>query len=266
MAGDLLRGVGLIGAFVRAHLRQILEYRANFAIGVFAIMARHVASLLTLWVLFSHVQALGGWGPFEALYLYGYVALVNAVHHLLFANTLRVEFLVRDAGFDRYLVRPLPPVFQLMFHYFDDDALGDFIPAIACLVIASTRLGLDYTWETVSLFGMGVMGGSLIHFGFGLLLSSWSFWFIKSRGLMALYTEVRRFTDYPLTVFSASVQWLLTVVIPVAFAGFYPAERLLSFATLSLLAWLSLPVGLLVLAIGMSVWHVGLGRYQSAGS
>jgi ABC-type uncharacterized transport system permease subunit len=106
MVADAASLAGLIGAYLRAHVRRILEYRANFFIGLFAIMSRHVVNLVALAVIFFHTPGLGGWSPYEVVYLYGYVALIVAVWHLLFANTLRVEFLVRDAGFDRYLVRP----------------------------------------------------------------------------------------------------------------------------------------------------------------
>lgn len=265
MAAEWLRAVGLCGAYVRAHTRRILEYRANFLIGICAVMTRHVVSLLTLWVIFSHTAVLGDWQPYEVLYLYGYVSLVLAIWHLLFANTLRVEFLVRDAGFDRYLVRPLPPLFQLLFYYFDDDAVGDFIPALACLGVASAELGVQYNASTIAVFALGLAGGVLIHFGIHLLLSAWSFWFVKSRALINLFSDVRRFSEYPLDIFPLSLQWVLTVAIPIAFAGFYPADRVLS-PTLSYLAWLALPVGVGVLAAGAAVWHAGLARYQSAGS
>ena len=257
---------GLIGAYLRAHVRRVLEYRANFFIGLIAIMSRHVINLTALAVIFFHTAGLGDWSPYEVIYLYGYVALIQAFWHLLFANTLRVEFLVRDAGFDRYLVRPLPPLLQLLFYYFDDDAIGDFIPAIACLIVASRELQIVYTWDVILLFGFGVLGGVFVHFGIHLLLSAWSFWFIRSRALINLFSEVRRFSEYPLSIFPMSLQWLFTLVIPIGFAGFYPAERLLSLTSISLLAWLALPLGLVTCGIGMAVWHAGLARYQGAGS
>jgi ABC-2 type transport system permease protein len=63
-----------------------------------------------------------------------------------------------------------------------------------------------------------------------------------------------------------SLQWVFTLIVPIAFAGFYPAERLLSVTTLSLLAWLALPLGLVTFGVGAAVWHAGLARYQSTGS
>ena len=198
MGADVWRAAGLTLAYLRAHLRKTLEYRAHAALGIAAILSRHVISLLTLWVLFQHTSVLAGWQPYAVLFLYGYVSLITATWHLLFANTIRVEFLVRDAGFDRFLVRPLPPLFQTLFYYFDDDAIGDFIPAVACLVVAAVHLQLDLTWQAAIVLGLGLVGGVFVHFGIHLLLSSWSFWFVKSRALINLFSDVRRFSEFPL--------------------------------------------------------------------
>ena len=67
-------------------------------------------------------------------------------------------------------------------------------------------------------------------------------------------------------MFPLPVQWILTVLIPIGFAGYYPAEGVMALSAVSALAWLAFPVGLLVLTIGLVVWHTGLARYQSAGS
>ena len=99
-----------------------------------------------------------------------------------------------------------------------------------------------------------------------LVLSSWSFWFVKSRSLIRLFGEVRRFTEYPLRIFTPSIQLVLTVVIPLAFAGFHPTEDILTRSTLSYLSFLSLPIGLAFFAVGLLVWRLGLSRYSSTGT
>jgi ABC-type uncharacterized transport system permease subunit len=63
-----------------------------------------------------------------------------------------------------------------------------------------------------------------------------------------------------------SIQWLFTLLVPTAFAGFYQTQRLLTVTTLSSLAWLALPVGVATCGLGLLIWHAGLARYQSAGS
>ncbi|MFC2173421.1 ABC transporter permease [Acidobacteriota bacterium] len=252
--------------YTRANIRRILEYRSSFFIGFAAILSRHVIGILTLWVIFSTVQALGGWNAYQVVYLYAYVNLIAALWHFFFANTIRMEFLVQSGDLDWYLVRPLPPLFQLMLYYFDDDALGDIVPAVLLLVISSVRLGIAYTFGVVIVFAAGLLGGVMIHFGIHLILSSWSFWFIKSRAIIGLFTEIKRFSEYPLRIFSFPIQLILSILVPIAFAGYYPAERILTMPTLSVAAFLSLPVGMIVLAAGLAVWHYGLTKYQSTGS
>jgi ABC-2 type transport system permease protein len=253
-------------AYLRAHLQRILEYRTSFFIGIAAVLCRHVAGVLTLWVIFTQVRALGGWSPYQVVYLYGFVGLVSGLHHLLFMNTYRVEFMVQYGDMDRYLVRPLPVLFQVLLSYFDDDALGDLVPAILLMWVASVKLRIVYDLEAILVLLAGVAGGVLIYFGTHLVLSSWSFWFVKSRALIQLFAEVRRFSEYPLSIFGQAIQLFISLIVPIAFAGFFPAERILSAGTLSWAAYLSLPVGLVCLGIGLRVWHWGLAHYKSTGS
>jgi len=264
--GELARMRGAYAAFMRAHVRRILEYRASFFIGGVAVLTRHVVGVLTLWVLFTLVREIGGWSAYQVVYLYGFLALVQALHHFFFLNTFRLEYVVQDGTMDLYLVRPLPALFQLMFYYMDDDAIGDLVPALLLVAVASARLGVAYTPSTIAMLVMGVAGGVLIFFGIHLALASWSFWFVKSRALIQLFSEVRRFSEYPLTIFTPALQLFLTLIVPLAFAAYYPAARILNIGTLSFMAWLSLPVGFLCVAAGYLAWRLGLSRYQSTGS
>jgi len=228
MVDNLRKFIGVYFAFLRAHLRRILEYRSSFFLGIIAILSRHIIGVCTIWVIFSRVKTLGGWEPYEVVYLYGYVSLVTAIWHFFFANTIRMEFMVRNAELDRYLVRPISPLFQVLLWYFDDDALGDLIPAVVLLWIASVKLDLHYSLGTAVVFLVGLVGGVLIHFGIHLLLCAWSFWFIKSRALINLFTEVKRFSEYPLHIFTPSLQLVFTLVVPIAFVGYYQVSEILN--------------------------------------
>ncbi len=263
---DRTRYGRVYAAFVRANVLRLLEYRLSFFIGIGSVLTRHVVGVLTLWVVFSQVDSIGGWTAYQVVYLYAFVNLISAIHHFFFMNTFRLEFAVQYGEMDIYLTRPLPALFSLMLYYFDDDALGDLIPAVLLLWVSSRELGIDYTPAMILAAALGVIGGVLIYFGIHLVLSSWSFWFVKSRSLIRLFGEVRRFTEYPLRIFSPSIQLVLTIVVPIAFAGFYPTEDILTRSTLSLVSYLSLPIGLAFFAVGLLVWRLGLSRYSSTGS
>ena len=266
MGGELRRWLAAYATFTRAHLLKLLQYRTSFFIGIAAVACRHLAGVLTLWVIFSKVRALGGWSVSEALFLYGFVSLVNGVHHLFFMNTFRVEYMVQNAQLDRYLCRPLPVLLQIMLFYFDDDALGDIVPAVAILAVAGAQLEIDPSPDNLLILGGGLLGGVLVFLGLHLVLCSWSFWFVKSRALIQLFGEVRRFSEYPLHIFPPAIQLLLTLVIPIAFAAYYPVARLVGEGVPGKLALFSLPVGVVAAAFGALVFRAGLRRYQSTGS
>jgi ABC-2 type transport system permease protein len=77
-----------------------------------------------------------------------------------------------------------------------------------------------------------------------------------------------QFARYPLGIFGAVPQVLLTLVAPLAFATYYPAATLLSKDGQLFpgwVGWLTPLVGPVAMWIAYRVWTGGIDRYQGAG-
>ena len=89
------------------------------------------------------------------------------------------------------------------------------------------------------------------------------FWPISVRTLYDLLHPVLEVGQYPVTFFNSWVRFLLSFVVPVAFATTFPAEALLGVADARLL-----PVGIVLAAISLYAshrfWLVAVRRYASA--
>jgi ABC-type uncharacterized transport system permease subunit len=90
--------------------------------------------------------------------------------------------------------------------------------------------------------------------------------------LVAVYgvrTEVAGYS-YPMNIYQDWLRTLFTFVTPMAFVNYYPALWLLGKPDpLGLSAWVALLspfVCLLVLAVGVRMWWIGVRHYQSTGS
>lgn len=100
------------------------------------------------------------------------------------------------------------------------------------------------------------------------LIGSWAFVFTRSTALFGLNGQLRHFLQWPMTIFGALPQVLLTLVFPLAFATFYPAATLLSKEGQLFpgwVGWLTPLVGPLFFWIAYRVWMRGIDRYQGAG-
>src|SRR6201988_4864251 len=110
----MTRYLSLYGHFLLQHFKTLLEYRINFVIGAVSTIAWQGASILTVWVVMRQVPTLKGWSYDEVLLIYGLVTLCKSINHMFADNLWTVgEQYIRHGGFDRFLVRPIDPLFHL---------------------------------------------------------------------------------------------------------------------------------------------------------
>jgi ABC-2 type transport system permease protein len=108
--------------------------------------------------------------------------------------------------------------------------------------------------------------GAVIYFAVFLLLTAVSFWFEDRVGIVPPVFNMLTFGRYPLTIYNLYIQFLLSWIIPFAFASFYPVTHFLgreAFAPLFRLV----PVVTVAFAIlARIVWDNGVRNYSSTGS
>src|ERR1700752_1380145 len=100
--------------FGAQRIKILLEDRLNFLIGATGTIFEQAASLLPIWVGMQQVPNLNGWRYDELLLVYGLLAMPKSIPYM-FADNLWIvgtEY-IRTGGFDRFLVRPIDPLFHL---------------------------------------------------------------------------------------------------------------------------------------------------------
>src|SRR5665647_3924762 len=86
---------------------------------------------------------------------------------------------VRNGTFDRFLVRPLNPLIQVLTRRFSVNTLGDVLTAIGILTFASSIAHLSWTPAHILYAAAAVLGGALIEGALALGISSLSFRFVE---------------------------------------------------------------------------------------
>ena len=261
----MLRYLNLYRYFLDQQFKIVLEYRANFIIGAASALFGQGASLLTIWVVMRQVPSLNGWTLEEVLLIYGLVILSRSFSHMFTENLWVVGHYIRDGGFDRFLVRPINPLFQILAERLDSDGVGNFLVGLALVLSAGRTLGIFHSAFNVIYLAMAVLSGGVIFFALNLITSASAFWIIESIPVSAAVFENYLFAHYPLTIYPRAINWMLTWVIPYGFASFYPASFVLG-RNIGLMAWLSPLVAAVLVVIGYRLWGVGLRHYAGTGS
>ncbi len=92
--------------------------------------------------------------------------------------------------------------------------------------------------------------------------------FVRAQFLFGFASTLRSFVTYPITIYGAAIQVVLTAIVPFAFVNFYPASVLLDKDGQLLpgwTGWLTPLVGLAAFLGAYRGWMRGVNRYQGAG-
>jgi ABC-2 type transport system permease protein len=262
----MTRYMSLYWLFLTQRLKVLMEYRANFIIGALSTVVLQASSILAIWVVMQKVPDLNGWSYDEILLVYGFITLAKSINHMFADNlwTLGREY-IRSGGFDRFLVRPIDPLFHLLADRFCQDGVGNFLVGAALVIKASIAIGLQWTFLKAVMLVLAVLSGGGIFIALNLITCVTAFWIVDSIPVTRLVFDNHLFAQYPLTIYPKAINILLTWIVPYGLASFYPASYLLD-RQVGNLAWIAPLIAALLLFLGYRFWQFGLKHYNSTGT
>ena len=241
-------------------------YRLDFLIGATAYVLQQGLVLVFLHVVLERVGSLQGWTFWELAFLYGLLAVPRSLTQL-YGNSLWIlgTGYVRSGQLDRLLLRPINPLVHLLSDHFYPQWLGQVITGVAILLTAAQNIDVQWNAESITLLAVFLASGTLIYFSLLLAASSTGFWIGDNYSLLILISNIIEFGRYPLGIYPAPLQVVLTWVIPVGFAAFLPSSLLLGKAAGTIALYAPL-VALVCMTLSYGIWKIGLRSYQGAGT
>ncbi len=263
---SMMRYLSLYWLFLKQRIKALMEYRANFIIGASSTIFLQASSILAIWVVMQKVPTLNGWNYDQILLVYGLITLAKSINHMFADNLWTLgRVYIRSGGFDRFLVRPINPLFHLLADRFCQDGVGNFLVGAALVVKSTLSLHIVWTWDKALMMVVTIISGGLIFIAINLLTCVSAFWIVDSVPVTRLIFDNHLFAQYPLTIYPKAIGILLTWVVPYGLTSFYPASYLLNRAS-GALAWLSPLAAVILLLIGYRFWVFGLRHYNSTGT
>lgn len=261
------RYVSLYWLFLINRLKILMEYRVNFLIGATSTIFVQAAGLLTIWVVMRQIPNLDGWSLAEILLIYGLITLAKSINHMFADNlwTIGRDY-VRTGTFDRFLVRPIDPLFHLLADRFCHDGIGNFLVGLLLVIIAAARLDIVWTPQHIAYLILMVVSGGFIFIALNLMTSVSGFWLMDSVPVTRVVFEMHEFAKYPLTIYPRLIGVMLTALIPYGFASFFPAAYLMGRDIAPVLAWGAPVVAGVLMFVALGVWGFGLRHYSSTGT
>lgn len=254
---------GLYRHYFKMNFDKLEIYDKDFIYGIVAMIFKYTAGIVTLFFIFDIVYDINGWSLYQILFMYGLNLVGFSLWSCFFINTITLPYYIRDGEFERFLLRPVDPIFQIMMDGFDEDSWGELIVGIVILGFAWHRLGVP-VWYLLFV-PLIALSACFIYAGMSIILSTVSFYTVAQADVANLTFDVKELAQYPITIYPRAFQFIFTFLCPVAFVAFVPS--LTFFGDIPIWIVFILPViSLIYYHSAKKIWHYGLRCYSGVGT
>ncbi|MGL5541029.1 MAG: ABC transporter permease [Erysipelotrichaceae bacterium] len=261
------RYVRLYGLFMQQYLKALMEYRGDFLFGLVGFLLIQSVGVIFLQLVFQSIPTLANWSFYEILFIYGFAQIPRGIDHL-FTDYLWIfswKTIVKGE-FDRYLLRPLNPLFQIIAERFQPDGFGEIIVGVLLCTLSLQRLQIDLSALDWMWMGVSILFATGIYTAIKLSVASLAFWVKFAQSYLYMTYQLSNFVKYPITIYPDAMKFILTFLIPFAFTGYFPAAYFLGKGSFFYGVVLTGILAVVFLFLAYQVWLKGMKAYESAGS
>jgi ABC-2 type transport system permease protein len=250
-------------------VRASMAYPASFWMMAASAFVIGGLDFVGIWIMFSTVDSLGGFGLAEIAFLYGATGLGLAVADMFVGRIERLGQLIRMGRLDTMMVRPIPLLAQVCADEFALRRIARVVQTGLILTVGSWHV--DWSPAKAGLGAVMILSGSVIFFAIFIALACLQFWTGDASEIANAFTYGgNTVMQYPLTIFPREVVTGLTFLVPLAFVNWYPALYILDrpdpFGFPGWLQFASPLAAVLLGTLALIAWRTGVRHYTSTGS
>lgn len=243
------------------------EYRGSFILEIIVEVGFFLVTLAKISVIYSNTPSIVGWTKYQTLTLMGmYMVFSELLLGLAFIHNLRdLPRKISQGSLDLILTKPIDSqyVVSLWQPYFA------MVPSLfAGLIVAlygifAARI-FPNLWQ-IGIFLIAFVGGLVIAYSFGMIVSTLSIWLINATPLPHLAQHLIFISGKPSGVFAGIWRIIFLVAVPVILMISLPTEILIGKTSpiWVLYIWL---IAIVFLTISRKFWRFALRHYSSASS
>jgi len=256
----------LLSAFLKVNIQMALAYRADTVVNILLNVMWLGWELLTLSIIFSNTETIGGWGFAELIALLGVFRLVNTMMiALIWPNTEKFNQSIRDGSMDYTILQPVNSMFLVTFSRITVWRIWDLVLAIVLIFIGINLSGDLVTPLSILTFILLAISGVIIIYSLWIVLIALTFWFTKFDNNVTILQALLDAGRYPSTVYPVWLRIIVTFLIPIAVATTIPLQALRGDLDASRIV-MYFVIGVVSFIVASRVWKAGLKRYSGASS
>lgn len=258
--------------YSKLNLKLLMQYKFDRGLLAFAVFCREITSVIVMYLILMSFNHIRDWQMNEMFFLYSFLFLSYSLFVFFFTGIRDFDDMVYSGEFDRFLLRPLGLLYQIISSRIDYCAtLGHGAVGVLLLLKTAGSVGIEWNMCNVIYYIMALIGGALIQASLFMISSCFSFWAVKTVNLRnMIFFNSRRFAGYPISFYPWVIQKLLIFVVPFGFVSYFPAQFFLRKPEMASFwsgyMYLPLLVGVLMYVLVCAFWKAGVKKYSSTGN
>ncbi|MDE7246039.1 MAG: ABC-2 family transporter protein [Oscillospiraceae bacterium] len=249
--------------FLSIHLRSAMTYRTSFFLNCLGHMLTTLNAFFGVVFLLQRFESVGGYTLPELALCFSVILAASGLAECFGRGFDVFHRLLADARFDRIMVRPRSPAFQVLCQEIKPAVFARFLNGVILVIWASGSIAWT-PWKWLVLLLM-IFCGAAVFFGMYLINAAICFFTLEHVETLNIFTDgPREYGKYPFGIYGKSVLYVLTFVVPLALVQHWPLQYLLDRGP----AWYgALPLAALLFLLPCAgLWRLGVRHYCSTGS
>ncbi len=261
-----MHALKLISTFFKINVQMAMAYRADTLVNILLNLMWLGWELLTLNIIFSNTETLGGWGFGELIALLGVFRLVNTMMiALIWPNTEKFNQSIRDGSMDYTILQPVSSMFLVTFSRINVWRIWDILLAIILIVVGVRMAGDVATPFSILGFVLLTISGTTVIYSLWIVLIALTFYFTKFDNNVTILQALLDSGRYPVSVYPVWLRIIVTFLIPIAVATTIPLQALRQELNASEIL-MFIGIGIASFIVASQVWKRGLKQYSGASS
>lgn len=254
--------------FLRYSLMQNLAYPVNFMIGLIIEFGYQASYIISIFLIYTQTDLIGGWNRNEILLLLGIDILVSEfiTGAVVIFNTRELPLKINSGDIDMQLIKPINSQFLLTLGRPYFPSLLSTIAGFVLIVYAYNLLNI--VPDLAALLGSITffISGMIILYSFLTIIATFSFYFPDSNFIPKIGERfIYSFTGRPHTIYSGFVKFILFFIIPIVYVSSFSASALINGPEMKYLLF-SVGISMTFLIASILFWNYSIKKYSSASS
>lgn len=247
-----------LGAFQIAFVSRVGAFLFTFAK-----ILRFTFFMLIVILVVTKTQTLAGYSLDQSLIFFLTYNVIDTLTQLLFRDVYRFRGHILSGYFDYILIKPISPLFKILFGGADPLDLVVLLPYMGLLTwfIFQTNI----TVMSFLTFIILLVNAFFISAAFHIVVLALGILTTEIDHAIMIYRDITSMARFPVDIYTEPLRGFITFIIPVGIMMTFPPKALFGLLSPTFII-LSLGIGVLFVYLSLRLWRFALTQYSSASS